>query len=153
VVVVVGGSVVVVGGSVVVVVVGARYALRREGRFTARRWPCDGEESARSWVLNVAIAVVVAREVCAVASCSKRTGRPSSAPQTTATTPSRLPRLLCFRRAPPFSGDSATAPTQGWRGGFTATLDNQSGALQTPDEDQSDRFPFPQVTQGWEVDI
>jgi hypothetical protein len=121
VVVVDGGSVVVVGGSVVTVVVGAWYALRcddslmpRACNLLTRAWGCD--EPPRSWVRNVAIAVVVARGACAVPLCSKRRGRPNNAPHDTAATPKRLPRALCFRRAPPFSGDSAAAPTEGRRG-------------------------------------
>ena len=49
--------------------------------------------------------------------CSKRRGTPNRAPHSSAATPARLPEVLCFRRAPPFSGDSAPAPAQGWRGG------------------------------------
>jgi hypothetical protein len=114
---VVGGTVVVVvAGGTVVVVIGARYALRCEVNLAPP--PREGEESSRSWVLGVAIAVVVARAVCAVPSCSTRRGRPSSAPQNTAATPRRLPLVLCFRRAPPFSGVSAAAPTQSRRGGL-----------------------------------
>jgi hypothetical protein len=120
VVVVVGGGgggtvVVVVGGAVVVVDCGAWYATRCDGRSTPSR--CDGGYT-RFWFLcdrNAANAVpnVVAgpRDACDFPLCSKRKGRPNNAPQSIAATPRRLPRVLCFRRAPPFSGDSAPAPT------------------------------------------
>ena len=112
VVVVVGGTVVVVvGGTVVVVeVAGARYATRCVGRSTlqARRSTRAPRDDAASRLT---------REPCGVWVCSRR-GRPSSAPHKSAAIPVRLPTVLCFRRAPPFSGTSAPAPKQTCRGGF-----------------------------------
>jgi hypothetical protein len=44
--------------------------------------------------------------VCADALCNSRRGTTSNEPQTAAATPRRLPPVLWFRRAPPFSGDT-----------------------------------------------
>jgi hypothetical protein len=105
-----GGAVVAVGGAVVDVVCGAWYTARCEDRFTPPTR--DAEYTALLWARNAANAVAGPRDACAVPLCSKRKGKPNDAPHRIAATPRRLPRVLCFRRAPPFSGDSAPAPTQ-----------------------------------------
>jgi hypothetical protein len=46
------------------------------------------------------------RDAWAALLCNNRRGAPNNAPQMTAATPRRLPPVLWFRRAPPFSGDS-----------------------------------------------
>ena len=104
-----GAAVCVVGAAVVDVVCGAWYAARCEDRFTPSR--CDAGDTTL-WARNAAGTVAGARDACAVPLCSKRKGKPNDAPHRIAATPRRLPRVLCFRRAPPFSGDSAPAPTQ-----------------------------------------
>lgn len=97
-VVVVGGRVVVVGGAVVVVVVdpGAWYATRCDGRLTVSR--CDA--ACSTWLS------ASGRDAWATLLCNNRRGAPNKAPQMTAATPRRLPPVLWFRRAPPFSGDT-----------------------------------------------
>ena len=102
VVVVVGGAVVVVVGGVVVVVVdpGAWYATRCDGRFTVsgRAAGC-----AAFWCAPYTTDVAAAGGALL---CNSRRGAPNNAPQMTAATPRRLPPVLWFRRAPPFSGDT-----------------------------------------------
>jgi hypothetical protein len=102
VVLVVGGNVVVVGGTGVVVVdPGAWYATRCDEKFTLDAgsttvWctpctTCDAASDRAAWAASL---------------CNSRRGAPNSKPQMTAATPRRLPPVLWFRRAPPFSGDT-----------------------------------------------
>jgi hypothetical protein len=102
------GVVVVAGAVVDVVVCGARYATRCEDKGTPPSR--DARCTALLWVRSAASAGD-ALDACATPLCSKRKGTPNNAPHSIAATPRRLPRVLCFRRAPPFSGDSAPAPT------------------------------------------
>jgi hypothetical protein len=67
---------------------------------------------------------------CAVPLFNNRRGAPKSAPQMHAATPRRLPLVLWFRRAPPFSGDTAHPRRHTGGGGFLENLDNQSRAAQ-----------------------
>jgi hypothetical protein len=108
VVVVVGGGAVVVvvvaGGAVVVVVAGAWYATRCDRRFTPSRRDagCTTDVCAPCTVP----AVVTDRD--AALTFNNRRGATNSAPQMIAATPRRLPLVLWFRRAPPFSGTQCT---------------------------------------------
>jgi len=105
VVVVGGGSVVVVGGAVVVVVdPGAWYATRCDGRFTVSGR--DDGCAAFSCASCSTCAAAAGRDAGAALLCNSRRGAPNNAPQMTAATPRRLPPVLWFRRAPPFSGDT-----------------------------------------------
>lgn len=117
VVVVVGAGVVVVvvaGGAVVVVVVGAWYATRCDRRFTPSR--CDAActaDACAPWTMRAA-----ATDCGAVVPFNNRRGAKNSAPQMTAATPRRLPLVLWFRRAPPFSGTQRTRADTRVAGGF-----------------------------------
>ena len=105
VVVVVGGNVVVVGGAVVLVVdPAAWYATRCDGRFTLSR--CDAGDTAFLCAPRPPCAAASGRDAWAALLCNNRRGAPNNAPQMTAATPRRLPPVLWFRRAPPFSGDT-----------------------------------------------
>jgi hypothetical protein len=110
VVVVAGGDAVVVCdaavGDVVVVVVdpGAWYAARCDGRFTVSR--CEAGYTTLSRAPCSTCATASGRDACAALLCNNRRGAPNNAPQMTAATPRRLPPVLWFRRAPPFSGDT-----------------------------------------------
>ena len=105
VVVVDGGDVVVVGGAVVVVVgPGAWYATRCDGRFTVSR--CDDGYTTVLCAPWSTRAAASDRDALAALLCNNRRGAPKSTPQMIAATPRRLPPVLWFRRAPPFSGDT-----------------------------------------------
>jgi hypothetical protein len=154
VVVVVGGSVVVVvvGGAVVVVVAGAVvdvvvfgawYATRFDGRFTPLRadgcTTCDRVPCALR-------AAACDRVPCADALCNNRRGNPNNVPQMTAATPRRLPPVLWFRRAPPFSGDSVHPRRHTSGEGILEKLDNQTRTTQTRERTKPFRALFSQVT-------
>jgi hypothetical protein len=112
------GSVVVVGAGAVVVVVddvvvddaGARYETRCDRSFTPAP-PATPRDSCApiacatcvSWAVRAAVNT---RDGLADVLCNNRRGAPKSTPQMTAATPRRLPPVLWFRRAPPFSGDT-----------------------------------------------
>jgi hypothetical protein len=122
VVVVAGGTVVVVvvaGGAVVVVVVGAgaEYATRCDRRLTPSRWDaaCTADACAPRTV------PAVATDRGADVPFNNRRGATKSAPQMIAATPRRLPRVLWFRRAPPFSGTQRTRADTRVAGGFRRT--------------------------------
>jgi len=127
VVVVGGGAVVVVGagaavvvvvaGGAVVVVAGAWYATRCDRRFTPSRRDagCTTDVCAPCTVP----AVVTDRD--AALTFNNRRGATKSAPQMIAATPRRLPLVLWFRRAPPFSGTQCTRADTRVAGGFWRT--------------------------------
>jgi hypothetical protein len=143
-----GGSLVVVVGRAVVEVVdcGDSYATRCERRFTLfTRSRSDDGYTTPFWLGSAASAVAVPWDACVISLCSRRKGKPNNVPQSIAATPRRLPRVLCFRRAPPFSGISAPAPTRKKRRGVLEKLDNQYRRWQTRDEDQPILSLFPQV--------
>jgi hypothetical protein len=130
VVVVVGGAVVVVvAGAVVDVVAGDRYATRCDGRFTPSR--CDDGYTTFLWLPCTLRAAASDRDACAEALCNNRRGAPNNVPQITAATPRRLPLVLWFRRAPPFSGDTVHPRRHTGDEGVLKNLDNQSRAGQT----------------------
>jgi len=146
VVVVVGGAgaVVVVVGGAVVVVVGAWYATRFDGNFTPPG--PDGVFSAPPWgVWARGSAAEAACDAVAVALCNSRRGAPKSVPQMTAATPRRLPPVLWFRRAPPFSGDTVHPRRHTGGEGFLENLDNQSRLEQTSEVAHPRSLPFSQV--------
>jgi hypothetical protein len=122
VVVVVGGGagavvVVVAVGAVVVVVAGAWYATRCERRFTPSRCDagCTTDECAPCTV------PAAATDRGAAVLFNNRRGATKSAPQIIAATPRRLPLVLWFRRAPPFSGTQRTRAETRVAGGFWRT--------------------------------
>jgi hypothetical protein len=120
VVVVVGGGAVVVvvgGGAVVVVVAGAWYATRCDRRFTpsGRDARCTTDVCAPCTVP----AAVTDRD--AALTFNNRRGATKSAPQMIAATPRRLPLVLWFRRAPPFSATQCTRADTRVAGGFWRT--------------------------------
>lgn len=143
-VVVVGAGVVVVvvaGGAVVVVVVGAWYATRCDRRFTPSR--CDAActaDACAPWTMRAA-----ATDCGAVVPFNNRRGAKNSAPQMTAATPRRLPLVLWFRRAPPFSGDTVHPRRHTGGEGFLKKLDNQTRATQTRKRTKPFRALFPLV--------
>jgi len=101
-----GAAVVVVAaaGAVVVVVAGAWYATRCDRRFTPPRR--DAECTTDVCAPCTVPAVVTDRD--AALTFNNRRGATKSAPQMIAATPRRLPLVLWFRRAPPFSGTQCT---------------------------------------------
>jgi len=103
-----GAAVVVVvvgaGAAVVVVVAGAWYATRCDRRFTPPRR--DAECTTDVCAPCTVPAVVTDRD--AALTFNNRRGATKSAPQMIAATPRRLPLVLWFRRAPPFSGTQCT---------------------------------------------
>jgi len=109
--------VVVAGGAVVVVVAGAWYATRCERRFTPSRWDagCTTDVCAPCTVR------AVANDRDAAVPFNNRRGATNSAPQMIAATPRRLPLVLWFRRAPPFSGTQRTRADTRVAGGFWRT--------------------------------
>ena len=111
-----GGDVVVVvgAGAVVVVVAGAWYATRCDRRFTPSR--CDAACTADACAPCTVRAA--ATDCGAVVPFNNRRGAKNSAPQMTAATPRRLPLVLWFRRAPPFSGTQRTRADTRVAGGF-----------------------------------
>jgi hypothetical protein len=129
VVVVGGGAVVVVVGGTVVVVVGASYAAKFDGNFTPGRDDGFGASRWDAWARGSA---AEACDVVAVALCNNRRGAPKSVPQMTAATPRRLPPVLWFRRAPPFSGDTVHPRRHTGGEGFLENLDNRTRLRQTP---------------------
>ena len=151
VVVVGGGAVVVVVGGTVVVVVGASYAARFDGNFTPPGR--DGAFSASRWDGWARGSAAEACDVVAVALCSNRRGAPKSVPQMTAATPRRLPPVLWFRRAPPFSGDTVHPRRHTGGEGFLENLDNQSRLEQTSEVAHPRSLPFPQVRTVHDGDI
>jgi len=146
VVVVVGGDVVVVavGGAVVDVVVGAWYATRCDGSFTPSR--CDDGYTTLLCASSMLRAAAFDRGACADALCNSRRGAPNNVPQTTAATPRRLPPVLWFRRAPPFSGDTVHPRRHTSGEGILKKLDNQTRRAQTRERTKSFRALFSQVT-------
>jgi hypothetical protein len=118
VVVVGGGAVVVVGvGATVVVVVDAVacwYATRCDFRSTPSRCVA-GDTRCIECTTGAAVRT---RDAWAVSLCSKRRGSPNNTPHRTAATPRRLPPVLWFRRAPPFSGDTVHPRRLTGAGGF-----------------------------------
>ena len=136
-----------VGGAVVVVVGAARRRRGRRRRGRRRR----GRRLVRDEVRRQVHAVEMRRRVhgasravrarraprpetatrAPIAFCNKRRGAPNNAPQMTAATPRRLPPVLWFRRAPPFSGDTVHPRRHTGGEGFLENLDNQSRAAQT----------------------
>jgi len=119
VVVVAGGAVVVVvaGGAVVVVVAGAWYATRCERRFTPSR--CDAGCTTNECAPCTVPAVATDRGAAEL--FNNRRGATKSAPQIIAATPRRLPLVLWFRRAPPFSGTQRTRADTRVAGDFWRT--------------------------------
>ena len=157
VVVVVGGAgaVVVVVGGAVVVVVGAWYATRFDGNFTLPGLGgVFGVFSASPWAVWArGSAAEAACDAVAVALCSSRRGAPKSVPHMTAATPRRLPPVLWFRRAPPFSGDTVHPRRHTGGEGFLENLDNQSRLEQTSEVAHPRSLPFPQVRTVRDGDI
>jgi hypothetical protein len=160
VVVVVGAVVVVAGGAVVVVVaagavdevdVGAWYATRCDDSFTPSR--CDDGSTTFLSASCTLRAAASDRGACADALCNSRRGAPNNVPQMTAATPRRLPPVLWFRRAPPFSGDTVHPRRHTGGEGFLEKLDNQSRATQTRNRAKPFRALFPQVTEAAVRDI
>jgi hypothetical protein len=142
-VVVVGGAVVVVVAAVDDVVVGAWYATRFDGNLTPS---ADDAAAAVLFVFSCApFAAVCDRDECADALCNSRRGAPNNAPQIAAATPRRLPPVLWFRRAPPFSGDTVHPRRHTGGEGFLEKLDNQSRAAQTRKRTKPFRALFSQV--------
>ncbi len=163
-----GGAVVVVGGgggAVVVVVVGAgavvvvdeedadvddvagaRYATRCERRFTPSLRELPTPLACAACGLWTARDALCTRGELAAEFCNNRRGAPKSTPQMIAATPRRLPPVLWFRRAPPFSGDSVHPRRHTGGEGFLENLDNQSQHPQT--RKAANRFAalFSQVT-------
>jgi len=147
-----GGAVeVVTVGGAVVVVVGASYAARFDGNFTPPGR--DGAFSASRWDGWARGSAAEACDVVAVALCSNRRGAPKSVPQMTAATPRRLPPVLWFRRAPPFSGDTVHPRRHTGGEGFLENLDNQSRLEQTSEVAHPRSLPFPQVRTVHDGDI
>jgi hypothetical protein len=154
VVVVVGGSVVVVVGGVVVVVVagavvdvvvGAWYATRFDDRFT----PSARADGCTTLFFSLSCALLAAaddRDVCADALCNSKRGAPNKMPQITAAMPRRLPPVLWFRRAPPFSWDTVHPRRRTGGERFLENLDNQSRDAQTSIRTKPFRALFSQVT-------
>ena len=92
----------------------------------------------------VRVALLCARDAVADEFCNNRRGAPKSTPQMTAATPRRLPPVLWFRRAPPFSGDTVHPRRHTGGEGFLENLDNQSRRPQTRKSGESiSRALFP----------
>jgi hypothetical protein len=151
VVVVVGGAVVVVVAAVDDVVVGAWYATRFDDNFTPSA--ADGVAAVLFLFSYAPFAAVCDRDACADAFCNSRRGAPNNAPQMTAATPRRLPPVLWFRRAPPFSGDTVHPRRHTGGEGFLEKLDNQTRAAQTRKRTKPFRALFPQVRRTADRDI
>jgi hypothetical protein len=127
--VVVGGTVVVVVGAAVVDVVLATSWYATKFDFSSTPSRCDDGYTFFPW--RTAGDAVVTRAACGVVLCNKRRGRPNSAPQTITATPKRLPPVLWFRRAPPFSGDTVHPRRRTGGEGFGENLGDELRDAQT----------------------
>ena len=168
VVVVVGGG---GGGAVVVVVVGGGGRRRRRGRWRGRRGRRRRRSSSSSsapgtrrgatagsrrrrattdatlsWFSCALRAAAQTATRAQTAFCNSRRGAPNNVPQMTAATPRRLPPVLWFRRAPPFSGDTVHPRRHTGGEGFLENLDNQTRATQTGNPSETFCALFSQVT-------
>jgi len=112
-----GAAVVVAGEAVVVVVAGAWYATRCDRRFTPSRR--DARCTTDVCAPCTEPAAVTDRD--AALTFNNRRGATKSAPQMIAATPRRLPLVLWFRRAPPFSATQCTRADTRVAGGFRRT--------------------------------
>ncbi|MDR3647879.1 MAG: hypothetical protein P4L20_02210 [Acidimicrobiales bacterium] len=109
--------VVVAAGAVVVVVAGAWYATRCDRRFT----PSRSDAGCTTDVCAPCTVPAVVTDRDAALTFNNRRGATKSAPQMIAATPRRLPLVLWFRRAPPFSGTQCTRADTRVAGGFWRT--------------------------------
>ena len=131
-------------GAVVVVVAGAWYATRCDGRFTPSGLDARAHGIRVSRARRAPSFVIVTHAL--IAFCNSRRGAPNNAPQMIAATPRRLPPVLWFRRAPPFSGDTVHPRRHTGGEGFLENLDNHLRATQTRNGAETFCGLFSQVT-------
>jgi hypothetical protein len=112
--------------------------------FTPSR--CDDGFATPLCVWCMLRAAASDRGVFADALCNSRRGTTNNEPQTAAATPRRLPPVLWFRRAPPFSGDTVHPRRHTGDGGFLQNIDNQSRTSQTRNQATPFRDALSQVT-------